>query len=335
MGAALDNEERQAGYNRIGSCSDTTLCLMSGVAGSDCMSKKLLQGIVIKKILDHNEIASIQKLATLCEEHEPVHLHISWGMLEMRPGDFPLDFLYYDGGQIVGYLGLNDCSIENKELFGVVHPAYRRQGIFRALFRTAEEVCRQRAVRRLIFICERTSLAGQAFVKALGTVYNFSEHEMVLTDFRTSVLSDKRLSLQRATIQDIDALISIQEAAFGDRAGVVRQRIASWIACPFYAYYLAFLKSNKGEPAVPIGSLRLELDDEIGIYAFGVHPVYQGRGYGRQMLEQMIYHLRATPALCDKVIMLEVATNNVRAINLYRSCGFQVRTSYDYYSYPL
>jgi len=79
----------------------------------------------------------------------------------------------------------------------------------------------------------------------------------------------------------------------------------------------------------PIGCLRLdEMDGEVGIYGFVVRPGYRGRGYGRQMLEAVIRKIQAES---QKGIMLEVDTENTIAIGLYRSCGFQVKTTYDSY----
>jgi ribosomal protein S18 acetylase RimI-like enzyme len=292
------------------------------------MPQNVLHGIVTKKILSADDISALQQLVKICERHEHLRMRISWGMLQTRPGDFPLDFLYYDDGKIVGYLALDDRGIESKEMFGMVHPAYRRQGIFRSLFLTAVDICRGRGVKHLVLTCERASPSGQAFVKAVGAAYDFSEHEMVLTDFRPRAQFDDRLTVRLATMDDIDALTTVQCAAFNDREATVRWRITSLMTNPLCQYYIATLQEKSSGREEPVGALRLELDDEIGIYAFGVHANYQGRGYGRQILEHVINHVRETS---QKGIMLDVETDNSRAFNLYRSCGFHVRATYDYY----
>jgi ribosomal protein S18 acetylase RimI-like enzyme len=322
------------------------------------MSKNLLHGIVTKKILSVDDISAIQQLAAICERYEHMRLRISWGMLQTRPGDFPLDFLYYNDGKIVGYLALDDRGIESKEMFGMVHPAYRRQGIFRSLFRVAVDICRVRGVKRMILTCERIPPAGQAFVKAMGATYDFSEHEMVLTKFRPSFQFNDHLTVRVANVGDIDALVAVQCAAFGDQETKVRWRVKTFMADPLCRYYIALFQSPGREKTpsisnfkrtipetssvfaageksvgneVPVGSLRLELDDEIGIYAFGVHASYQGRGYGRQILEEAINQIRKSQETSQKGIMLDVETDNIRALNLYRSCGFEIRATYDYY----
>lgn len=328
------------------------------------MPQKLPYGIVTKKILSVDDIAAIRHLAATCERHEHTRLRISWGMLQTRPGDFPLDFLYYNDGKVVGYLALDDQGVETKELFGMVHPAYRRQGIFQLLFQAAKDVCRSRAVKHLILTCERASPSGRAFVKSVGATYDFSEHEMVLTDFCPRRQFDDRFSVRVAGVESIEALTFVQAAAFDDPEAVVRRRIATFMAKPLCRYYLfrspgrakPFYHGEKSPSAtmppainnasgrlrkesnvftsgeVPVGSLRLELQDEVGIYAFGIHPAYQGRGYGRQMLEEVIYQIGADQDTSRKAIMLDVETDNVHALSLYRSCGFQIRATYDYYN---
>jgi ribosomal protein S18 acetylase RimI-like enzyme len=46
------------------------------------------------------------------------------------------------------------------------------------------------------------------------------------------------------------------------------------------------------------------------------------------MLEQLINIARAER---QKPIMLDVETDNTNAVGLYLSCGFEIKTTYDYY----
>jgi len=286
-----------------------------------------------KKILNVDDISAIRQLATICEGYEHTRLRLSWGMLQTRPGDFPLDFLYYADGQIVGYIALDDRGVETKELFGMVHPDYRRQGIFHLLFESAKDVCRWQGVKHLVLICERASSTGQAFVKSVGANYDFAEHEMVLADFCPRHQFDDRLTFRTADLDDIEALTYVQAAAFGDSELAVRRRITTFMARPECLYALALLGGRSVGCGEPVGSLRLELDEEIGIYAFGVHPAYRGRGCGRQMLEEAIHEIRVNQDISQKNIMLDVETDNLHALSLYRSCGFQIRATYNYYNF--
>ena len=82
----------------------------------------------------------------------------------------------------------------------------------------------------------------------------------------------------------------------------------------------------------PVGTLRAsQRDGAIFITAFGVLTRYQGRGFGGEILGRVI------DLLIDegqRSVMIEVMTENRKALDLYRHCGFQETTTYDYYRCP-
>ena len=140
---------------------------------------------------------------------------------------------------------------------------------------------------------------------------------------------DASLIVHKADQSDIDALVQVQSASFDDPEEVTRKRVLQCMPHPDQTYYLATFGEETLGCHEPVGSFRLDSGDTfIGIYAFGVCPDYQGRGYGRQILEDAIHIIRASSR---KKIMLDVDVENDRAIRLYRSCGFEIRTTYNYY----
>src|SRR5579863_3191118 len=87
------------------------------------------QGLIKKQALTRTELAAIAQLADICNSYED--LHISFGWLSTRPpGDQTSDFLYYQNGLLIGYLNISSYGTKEKELSGMVHPDYRRKGIF-------------------------------------------------------------------------------------------------------------------------------------------------------------------------------------------------------------
>jgi ribosomal protein S18 acetylase RimI-like enzyme len=80
---------------------------------------------------------------------------------------------------------------------------------------------------------------------------------------------------------------------------------------------------------VIIGKVRLEIVDNIGgIYGLEVLPEYRGKGYGRELLIRSINKLKESKV---NAINLQVETKNNNALNLYKSCGFKVNYTMDYY----
>jgi ribosomal protein S18 acetylase RimI-like enzyme len=280
-------------------------------------------GLVKRQTLTDAEATAIEQLMAICNTFESLRMRLSVEMLRNRSGDETNNFLYYEDGILVGYLNVDSYGVLEKELTGMVHPDYRRGGIFRALLALAKEECDRRGVQKLILVCEHVSRSGQAFVQAIGANHDFSEHEMVLGTLRERPPVDPRLRIRKADSEDREALAFVHTMSFGDNIEGSGSYVEKCLQRPWNTFYLGLL----GEE--PVGCLRLDdLGQEIGVYGFGVRPEYQGRGYGRQMLEEAI---RIMHAGSQKGIMLDVETDNANAVGLYLSCGFEIRTTYGYY----
>ncbi len=279
------------------------------------------QGLITKQTLTNAELADIEQLADFCNNYECLHMRLNW-LRTRPPANETNDFLYYEDDTLVGYLNVSSYGTKEKELIGMVHPDHRCKGIFRTMLAAATEECLHRGVRQLILICDHASHSGLACVEAIGAHHAFSEHEMALGPFQQKHSPDEWLHIRKAGVDDAEALTSIMATDFGD-LDEAQHYITSFLPRPDQPFYLATLDQE------PIGCLRLdETADSVGIYGFVVRPEYRGRGYGRQLLESVIRTLQATS---QRPITLEVETNNTNAIGLYQSCGFEVKTTYDYY----
>ena len=283
------------------------------------------QGLAKKRTLTEAEATAIEQLITTCNAYEDLRMRIDTGALRQRQGEEANDFLYYEDSKLVGYLFVEGWGSRDREITGMVHPDYRRRGVFSSLLAAARKECRIKDVRKMILVCEHASHTGQAFVRTIGAQHEFSEHEMVLENFRERGNVHPKLEIRQANRHDLDAIASILATDSGDVESITR-----WIAKLFddqsSRFYLATLDGK------PLGCLRLDfMSEQIGIYAFEVRLGYRGRGYGRQMLEEAI---RAIRAESQQRIMLDVETDNTNAIGLYTSCGFEIKTTYDYYNLP-
>ncbi|HZU70231.1 MAG TPA: GNAT family N-acetyltransferase [Ktedonobacteraceae bacterium] len=280
-------------------------------------------GLVKRQTLSDVELAAIEQLIATCNAYEGLRMRLSTEWLKKRTGDQTNDFLYYEDARLAGYLNIDSHGVLEKELTGMVHPDYRRRGIFSALLAAAREECDRRGVKKLILVCEDGSLSGKAFAQAVGAHHDFSEHEMVLGTFHEKPVVSPQLHVRKAGAEDLEAIALIHATSFGDDLQRSRSYTEICLRRPWCTFYLGLL----GEE--PVACLRLDdLEEEFGIYGFGVRPEYQGRGYGRQLLQDIIRMLRAGST---RGIMLDVETNNTNAVGLYLSCGFEIRTTYGYY----
>jgi [ribosomal protein S18]-alanine N-acetyltransferase len=78
--------------------------------------------------------------------------------------------------------------------------------------------------------------------------------------------------------------------------------------------------TQESMPETLVGfALVQQIVDEASLLDICISPVHQGRGLGRQLMEQLIRDAISRQAV---VIMLEVRESNQSAIQLYQSLGF-------------
>ncbi|MHB1685055.1 MAG: GNAT family N-acetyltransferase, partial [Bacilli bacterium] len=137
------------------------------------MSNECRQGLSSQHGLTADDYGRVAQLATLCNQSDNITLKINYDTLRTRPDDEVNDFLYYEREELIGFLGLYQFNSHEIEISGMVHPAYRRKGIFSALLSAAKQEVRQRGISKLIFINEMNSASGKSFLESLGAKYTF------------------------------------------------------------------------------------------------------------------------------------------------------------------
>jgi ribosomal protein S18 acetylase RimI-like enzyme len=287
------------------------------------MTESLKQGMHKKWTLNDAELAEIQQLARICIEHEPIELRITWESLALRTGDKASDFLYYHDDALIGFFSLDGLGSDEPEGTGMVHPSCRRQGVFRALVAAALDECRQNQAESLILHFDHRSTAASACATALGAQHDFSEHNMRLDDLNKLPRIEQRLDFRKASLEDAPAISLILARDFDADATQLQQSIAHNMQSSIYQYYIATLDRE------PIGTINVQnLGGDAYIYGFVVRPDQRGRGYGKEILARTIADIVATRS---QPVFLEVETENDPALGLYRSFGFEVTVTYDYY----
>jgi ribosomal protein S18 acetylase RimI-like enzyme len=319
------------------------------------------QGLYRQQGLSQTELEEIQQLAQICNTEDKLDLRLNWEALRRRSKSETNDFLYYEQNTLIGFLGLYIFNSREAEVSGMVHPAYRRRGIFTQLLNAAQDEVRHRNIPTLLLIVEHSSTSGQALVRQIGTTYDHSEYKMILERFQQPANFDERLQFREARIDDLPAFKQITAEAFGMSDDEVDWYPAHVLENPARRYYLATLTNviilqypesgskaqddqstsysslkavytdaPNGSKEVVIGKLDVSLEGQTAfIYGFAVLPEYRRLGYGRQILARTLQELLASG---HERITLEVATENRNALSLYQSCGFRETSSYDYYA---
>ncbi|WP_134683817.1 GNAT family N-acetyltransferase [Brevibacillus migulae] len=288
----------------------------------------MLNGVQIRNRLSDSEIEKILELAHQCNQFEHIHVDVTLNisMLRNRNGRENHDFLYYVDDRLVGFLGMYFISSEEEvELSGMVHPEHRNRKIASTLLTEAKMQLAKRDLRQRLIVCDHSSASGQQFLKAIGATYRFSEYSMGLVDTPPPCKPSKKLELVPVHPADTTDVIRILMESFGDTEQEARELVERNTAGGDHQMYVA------KDDTLPIGTITASRDGaDVYITAFAVHPTYQGKGYGRQLLTQCIELIRQEE---NGPIKLDVQTENAKALGLYKACGFQEIAAYDYYSF--
>ncbi|MED2184402.1 GNAT family N-acetyltransferase [Bacillus wiedmannii] len=280
-----------------------------------------------KKSLIANEIQQMKDLAHICGQHDQIDyssdLHINF--LTARNNEEVYDFLFYDNTQLIGALSMYDFERPTKlELIGFVHPNYRKQHIGTTLLQTAMKEIRIRAADEALLIMNGDSASGKEFAKHMKLPYLYSEYSMEFKAKEVQKTPKNTIQFPLASSESLLDLIEISSKAFGDSAKNTATWLQKMMNSPSHQVYCALIDEKV------IGTITVsEQDQSTTLSGFAVHPSYQGKGYGKDILSYMV-HTLITKGI--STIELDVETKNNHALKLYTQCGFEMKKKHDYYN---
>jgi ribosomal protein S18 acetylase RimI-like enzyme len=285
--------------------------------------------IKLKENLDKTDCETIKKLEQLCLEIDQTSLKLELDY-KLEKAQEPNakrgkinEFLCYDQGKLIGYSGICNFSGDEMEVNGMVHPDYRRSGVFKRLFALVRNEWSKRAAGKLLLLCDRQSASGKEFIKYTGANYDFSEYEMLFKNAPSLKLIPNNVILRTATNSDAKEIIR-QSSIYLEG----QQKEALFCLPEEEEKYGILIYMAEVDHKV-VGKVQLEIRDGIGgIYGLGVLPEYRGQGYGKGLIASAVMKLQEKNA---QAIKLQVATTNKRALNIYRLCGFAETSTMDYY----
>ncbi len=277
-----------------------------------------------KASLDARELAEVLALKSVCDALEGLDLKLGYGAADPATATYPAVVLARVGERRLGYCSL-DGDANTAEICIMVHPEWRRQRLGARLFETARASFKAAGGAQIFAVCEDASASGRNFLRMLAAQRAFSEYRMRWSGATATggAREADEFSVERARPEDYQPLAETLGRAFNMAETRLLADLTGVSAVATEQVYVARL-----DGAI-IGGFRLSiLPDSTGIYAFGVDPSYQRRGLGRRMLAQACALATAQGATR---VTLEVDTDNVAAIALYRSGGFETITTYGYY----
>lgn len=282
-------------------------------------------------MLNKQQIEDIQTLQQLCEKNDSIALKLNWETLQTRKAEENNDYFHYSDDTLIGFLGVYKFG-SKFEICGMVHPAYRRQGIFTSLFQKAIQDLSEVGYSSLLLNTPANSISGEKFLHSNPCQYESSEYQMQWNSVHTQdslhsyeqTLFQHKVSLRSAIDEDIEELIRLDKEGFGMSDEDVLDMHRTLQEDGLQNMYV--VESN----GLTTGKINVvPLDRQTWIYAFTVDQAARSQGIGRQTLQLIIEQEQPK----DKELWLEVAVQNPKALKLYESCGFVTQEKQDYYQY--
>ncbi|MEB2280124.1 GNAT family N-acetyltransferase [Lysinibacillus xylanilyticus] len=150
---------------------------------------------------------------------------------------------------------------------------------------------------------------------------------MILNPLQATGSCRSTLALRLEEDQDFEFIVRCISQAFGDTESWTMEYLTRTRGSE-RAKYIALDGMTK------IGMIRVNYisTDIAVIHDFCMLPSCQGRGFGREILSETVKRL--LDQKCSQV-GLGVVTQNMRALNLYKSVGFEVSSEFCYYVAPI
>ncbi|MBS5938848.1 GNAT family N-acetyltransferase [Clostridium sp.] len=285
------------------------------------------QKIILKKYLDENDIKLIRNLEDICLTEDNINLKLE---LEYRieiKKDYNKslndvnEILYYLNDELIGYAGISAFSRNIAEINGMVHPSFRRKGIFTKIIEIALDECRKRNFKEILLLGDDKSASAMKFIKKTKAIYSFSECRMTCLEWEVKEINNESIVV-KATNKNAEDIDRLNTLFFGD--------VSSEMILPEdeeknnnITYFI------KIDDKI-IGKIKTSKEEENSIYisGFGIIPEYRRKGYGRASLVKVLNKLKGENI---SKIELDVEIKNKNALNLYKSCGFKEGSIMNYY----
>lgn len=269
--------------------------------------------------LSMDQIEDIRKLEEACCKDEKLNMKLNREMLCTRPSAEKNDLLCYAGNELIAFLGLYGIAEDGREIeiTGMVHPGYRRKGIFTSLLNMAIGECARRGAERVLLIAEKSVETGMGFIKSTKAGYAFSEYRMKCNLDSIFSFQGAGIQIRKGENKDYPEFISLDNSCF--KAGLEESDAAE-------AYKTTYAAELEGKS---VGKIGMIMEGEEGyIFGFAIKPEFRGKGYGREVLKLTLNRFKSEQA---KSVCLEVAVENENALTLYKTCGFREVSVYNYY----
>lgn len=269
-------------------------------------------------MLINEQLHAIEVLQKECEQADTIQLKLNWDMLRQRD-DRSMDFFYEENGQLIAYLALYGFG-STVEVCGMVKPSDRRNHHFSDLWHRALQVIKEKGFHKILLNAPASSASAKAWLATQACTYVFSEFQMLWAQQPLEESQD--ILIRRSLPSDATFEIQLDVQSFKMSAEDAQ-------------HHYDDIKNRTDEhrfiivaDGTDVGKIRLsQIDGEAYIYGFAILPEFQGKGYGRKALRNIVKQQHEA----GLSVGLDVEVKNNHALRLYESIGFKTVQAQDYY----
>ena len=230
--------------------------------------------------LGKNELKDIKKLVSICRKEDGFDTKLYWNILQDRKIPEFDDFLYYQDGNLIAYLGLFVFKDKEAEVSSCVHPKYRKQGLYTRLLEEAFSEMTRRNLHTALFLSYRGKEPAETIVKKFGGVYSHAEIEMTLLNDPPAIDNAPIIELCDVGESDVIELARMDAACFGTDYDKMVFRFFSGLKEKNRTVWMATLDGNN------MGKVHIRFDDgrRAYIHDLCVPPTSQRKGIATGMV---------------------------------------------------
>jgi len=269
-------------------------------------------------MLSESQLIAIKQLQKECEKADGIQLKLNWEMLREREGR-QMDFFLEEDGELVAYLALFGFG-STVEVCGMVKPRDRRKRYFTKLWEQTLAPIEQYGFQTVLLNTPSLSITAKEWLATQPYSYAFSEYQMRWSE--QAIEASDEVLIRMAKKSDANLEVKLDVLAFGMDEEDARSHLER-IKERKDEHFLMIEADNR-----TVGKIRINrMDGEAWVYGFAILPEFQGRGYGRKVLRNIV----KSEHDAGNQIWLEVEAKNNRALGLYESVGFEKIQGQDYY----
>lgn len=293
-----------------------------GILLEDWMKKEL--HLIQTSVLNDQQKKDIMQLDELCRLHDQLQGKINLSNAINFNAEIRCFLLLYEGSKLVSFLSMFIPTAKEAEISAYTHPEHRKQGCFTMLLHAAVEEIKKYSVESILFVHEPASGDAKLVLDHLNAEYAYSEY-LLQHQHSKPEQQETDLTLEQVDEREMEGLIALNMDIFGDTYEEASSMVGKSVASEDILCFVARLQGEM------LGVCNVNLEsEEASIFGLGVGSKYQGKGYGKAMVNLLLNKLFS---MNISNITLEVSSENDRAYNLYRKSGFKINTQFDYYRF--